>query len=649
MAIGKTNSCGSTDANYPALLNGTLTEFSAPKAKVTTLAPYRFYEFANLTKANFTGLSEIPRYACYNCTKLTEITVPSTVDIISESAFQECTNLVGELAFNNCNIASNAFRNTKISKISGTVTNIGSSAFYSNSSLQSVSLKIDGAVLSSAFNNAYINNFDINTQSVITTLESNCFSYIGKNRQNPENNVFNIDFSNSTFTSIGSSAFSYTTYIDLIFPTTMTTINSSAFSSSSYLNLYYKNVPTLSNTNVFSSATNFKNFFPYDLVQTAKTSTNWSSSTYGIVDSIYGYAPANTFTQGEELPVVDSNGYALTWYSDIAMTQQVTTADTPTQVYYCQVGARTFTKLAKISEFQATCTVSDGTKTYAEGDLIQIGTVLTIAAVGEGENTQVYQFTLNGTNITSGYEYTAGEDNISIICIYWDGVNVPVNPTFSENTPAQIKVGLDTGVGKTLWTVGDTIPITLTDGTQYNLMLYDMTENRYQKSDNSGYSNGVLGFVEITQKAQMNTTNTNVGGWAQSHMKTVTMEEILNKLPAEWQAVISEVKVASTVGGVSTAISYSDNKVFLPARVEFFPGTTDAGLKDEGTLYEYFVGTGTDPDPKRIKYYQGAAQYYWLRSPSPNISYYFYYVYTSGGWLNSTAIITNGVAACFAI
>lgn len=662
MAIGRTNACVSSGSgsneNYKKLLDGSLTEFSTLESGATSLEPYRFYNFKNLASANFTSISVIPNYTCQGCTALNSIVLDSSTTDIGDYAFNGCTTLASSLNLqNNVNVGSYAFSNTKINSIQGNFKSLKSYSFSSNTSLNNINIKIDGSLNDYSFNgDTNVYSFTLNSNSIITTLGSYAFGNFGRLRQNPENNVFVFDFRNSTFSSVGSYCFSgsssssKSSYFDIKFPTTLNTINNYVFQYSDNYNIYYSSVPTLSSTNVFNSATNFKNFFPYNLVQTAKTSTNWASTTNGIVNSIYGYSAENTFTQGETLPLSDSDGYSLTWYSDPDFATQVTTVENPSQVYYCKVGARIFVKISKISQYQATCTVSDGTKTYTQGDLILIGTSLTITATGEGENTQVYQFTLNGTNITSGYEYTVAEDDISIVCIYWDGVNVPVNPTFSENTPAQIKVGIDTGVGKDLWTSGDTIPITLTNGSQCNLVLYDLKQNRYEKSDGSGYSNGVLGFEEVTTIAQMNTTSTNVGGWSESHMKTVTMEEVYNLLPDDWKAVVSEVKVASTVGDGSTAISYSDNKTFVPACVEVGVFTTSSGYKDEGTIFDYFVGTSGSAEPKRVKKnLSGTISSYWLRSPGVTYSNLFINIYASGDWSTYFAYSTSGVSACFAI
>ena len=641
---------------YRGLLNGTLDSFSNLIAKTTTLKPYRFQNFTALTKADFTGITTIPDYTCQNCTNLEDLVLDEDTTSIGQYAFSSCSKIANEITFKDCEIGYQSFYGTKITAVKGTTKNINGQAFYNNSNLKTVDLKVNGSIGDYNFYNSNITSLNIDKDSVITSLGSYAFRSVGSNRTTPESNVFTLDFRNSTFTSLGSSCFQSTKYMDIYFPSTLKTIsNSSQFASSQYLNIYYKNVPTLGGTGVFSSVSNVKNFFPYELLKTATTSTNWVSSS--ILSTIFGYAPANTFNAGETLPENDSQGWSLTWYSDSNMTTEVTTVSDASAIYYCSVGERVAVAVSQITTYQASCTVTDENgKTYSQGDTVKTNTVLTITAQGGTDTPKLYQLTLNGTALVDDQQqtsatskYTVGEDNIAIICIGWDGVNTPVNPSFADNTPAQIKVGIDTGVGKTLWTIGDKKSVTLTNGNTYNLVLLDLTENRYEKSDGSGYSNGVLGFEEIIQNAQINSSPTNAGGWAESKMYKETMSQILAILPQEWQDVISTVKVASTVGSTSTSVSYSDNTVFLPARVEVFDPVTDSGYKDEGTVFDYYKNSGSGSGNIRIKKYNGSVSRWWLRSPFLYNSNSFMFVNTNGDWNVSSASDSYGVSVCFAI
>lgn len=197
-----------------------------------------------------------------------------------------------------------------------------------------------------------------------------------------------------------------------------------------------------------------------------------------------------------------------------------------------------------------------------------------------------------------------------------DMTPITIDPVLGNNTPEAIKYAFDNNVVPSTWNVGDTIKIQLNDGTEEVFVLYDKQRGRYEKTDGSGSTNAVLGSQNIIMSAPMNTTSTNVGGWAQSNMKTVTMNDIYNKFADDWKSIVSKVKVASTVGGQSTAISYSDNMCFVPAYAEFVPNVTTDGYKDEGTVFDYFASTGTGADTRRAKTFNGRTYAYWYRSPS---------------------------------
>ena len=527
----------------------------------------------------------------------------------------------------------------------------------SGSILDEVDIKVNGGISDSAFAGYHrtVSSFNLDPTSVITSLYQYAFYRFGSNRANASTNVFTFDFRNSTFTNVGQYAFAGDSafknkYMNIYFPRTMTTINQNVFQYTDYLNIYYKNVPSLSNTNAFSSATNFKNFFPYNLVQTAKTSTNWSSSTNDIVSSIYGYAEENTFSLGDTLPDTDADGYALTWYSDIAMTQQVTTVADPTQIYYCAVGNKIKVPLS-ITQYQATCVVSDGVNTYTNGDLIPIGSTLTITAVGDTGYPDPYLFTLNGTTIASGDTYTIlGTDTIlNIICLYYDGVNPPVAPVFANSTPQQVKITVDLGLHRIWWSIGDTRVITLTDNQQVTMRYIDQVANRYQKSDLSGYSNAVFEFTTLPMTAKMNTSGTNEGGWPASRMCTVTMPQIYDLLPSDWKAVFSQCRIPSAKSGWDRTIVYADNVSFIPSGQEIYGNSyVNSYYYDEGCVqFDYYRINSANS--YKIKQYNGTNTKYWLRSPYRNISDFFCVVWSEGSINNYYAYGDYGVSVCLII
>lgn len=597
------------------------------------------------------GITEIRPYQFYNCTNLISVELPTTITSIGNYAFSGCSSLSCEFIFNDLTIGEFAFCNTNITAIRGSVKDIGTSAFHYIGGLNLFDLKINGSLGRSAISGwSNVQSFYLDPDSVITDINAGNFYQIGQERM--DDNIFTLDLRNSTFTSIGSSSFVDLKYTDIYLPCISGVIKCyDSFSFLQNVNIYYSNVLEINAESLpFGSSESLKNFFPYDLLKTASISDVWMDSS--VLATIYGYAPANTFDAGYTLPENDSQGNSLVWYSDSSMTKRVINVSDKNSIYYCKLGESVTVTVTGIKSYQATCTVTDSAgKLYSEGDTIKFGTILTITAIGDEGFNQIYKFTLNDNPITSGTTYKVDVDDISIICVYYNGTNFPCEFNFADNTPAQIKLGIDSGVAKVFWNVGDKKEVTLTDGQTVNIVLLDLQSNRYEKSDGIGYSNGVLGIEQCVMKASMNSSATNVGGWAESEMYKTTMATCLALLPIEWQEIISKVKIASTIGSKSTAISYSDNDVFLPAYSEVRAVTTTAGYKDEGSIFDYYASESHTS----VKYYEGSAIGWWLRSPSLKYSKHYLYINSSGSVVNSflTATVNAysllGVSICFAI
>lgn len=82
-------------------------------------------------------MTMVPRYSCYNCTKLTKVTLGKNIKNLGRSCFSDCTNLTTIIGGENLQIVNDyAFYNnsnlTNISRLDvSKLTNIGGYAFYS--------------------------------------------------------------------------------------------------------------------------------------------------------------------------------------------------------------------------------------------------------------------------------------------------------------------------------------------------------------------------------------------------------------------------------------------------------------------------------------------------------------------------------------
>jgi len=223
----------------------------------------------------------------------------------------------------------------------------------------------------------------------------------------------------------------------------------------------------------------------------------------------------------------------------------------------------------------------------------------------------------------------------------------------SECTPIQIKSIGAAGtknasnqwvIGDDVWfEIGDETTINLTNGETLTLQIADFNHD-------VDASDATLPFTFVTKELmadskQMNSTNTNSGGWSNSAMYTYLQETVWSYIPDEWKTVITPAKKKSTEGNQSTNILTSIDNLFLLARVEV-SSTTSAGYVDEGTLYPIFTDSNS-----RIKYKVGAtsASGWWLRSPGVGSSASFCYVSSGGSAFSNGAYYSYGVCFAFCI
>ena len=155
--------------------------------------------------------------------------------------------------------------------------------------------------------------------------------------------------------------------------------------------------------------------------------------------------------------------------------------------------------------------------------------------------------------------------------------------------------------------------------------------------------------------APMNSNNSNSGSWASSQMRSTTMPQYLAKLPRATQNAIGYVqKVTGTWNGSTSGGSNSvtGDKCFLLSGKEIFGGSGDGnGLRcttNEANAtfqYQYFQSIATTPASRNIN--SSANQWWWLRSPSCNSS--FFCSVSTGSSGTNDASSGKGVFAAFCI
>lgn len=162
---------------------------------------------------------------------------------------------------------------------------------------------------------------------------------------------------------------------------------------------------------------------------------------------------------------------------------------------------------------------------------------------------------------------------------------------------------------------------------------------KYYLSDNTSKrcSFSLLASHLLGRTKKWNTTNVNIGGWAESELNKSLNTRLYNAMPTQIKALLKQVIVYSSVGGMSTELSSSDCYIAIPALIEVDPTQTAEPYNSEGTSISYL---NTNDSRKRA--FDGGDYYdYWTRSP--NIGYSSYIWRVGDGENNDTLGGTAGV------
>ena len=144
-----------------------------------------------------------------------------------------------------------------------------------------------------------------------------------------------------------------------------------------------------------------------------------------------------------------------------------------------------------------------------------------------------------------------------------------------------------------------------------------------------------------TETKQMNSSNTNSGGWNSCAMRSTHLPAILALMPAEVQAGIREVQKKSSAGNQSSSIQTTNDKLFLLSEIEIF-GSTTFSFAGEGTQYAYYQAGNS-----KVKNRSGSAFRWWECSPFSSNAAFFCGVPSDGDATVYSASDSNGVAFAF--
>lgn len=215
-----------------------------------------------------------------------------------------------------------------------------------------------------------------------------------------------------------------------------------------------------------------------------------------------------------------------------------------------------------------------------------------------------------------------------------------ISTTLAENSWAQIAAVSNAGNAESYWKVGDEIDVVI-NGETLTFQIFGFNHDNLTDGGKAGITFGMKNLMSETR--QMNTTDTNSGGFTGSAMYDWLQNTLFPELPEDLRSVIRPVDKKSSSGSQSTTIKTESMKLFLFSAIENCLRTTTNVYKDEGETYPIFTDNASRI--KRLTNGAGSAHTWWERSPSASLSNGFCMVTGIGNASSDGA--SNSCGVCF--
>ena len=200
-------------------------------------------------------------------------------------------------------------------------------------------------------------------------------------------------------------------------------------------------------------------------------------------------------------------------------------------------------------------------------------------------------------------------------------------------------------IGSLMKMVPDT-PLVVQDSIIFRLHSY----GHYEKVS-GGMSMADFYMVDALPGRQMNSTNTNVGGWDKSLMREWLNETLFPAVPVFWQTIAAQTYTLANAGNKSYDILKSADYYRIPSNAEVGFSVSSSPYMEEVSMdaNELTFSCYTDNASRIKKVYTGTATEWWLRSASVSGTNIFSYVTTSGGINYYGATNSKGVCVGFSV
>ena len=228
-------------------------------------------------------------------------------------------------------------------------------------------------------------------------------------------------------------------------------------------------------------------------------------------------------------------------------------------------------------------------------------------------------------------------------------------PAFQKDDWSTIASNVKSGTTDK-YNVGDTKEVDLGSLGTHTVRIANKSECTTETSETAcGF---VVEFVDIITEQKFNSTETNVGGWRDSEIRTYVNGTIYESLPSDLQNVITTTKVISSHGSTSGETNFeTQDKLYLLSAHEVWKDGTRNKVSPNDTAYsntkqlDYYKNQGvtTSSYSGAIKKYNGSNDFWWLRTAASSFTNSFFKVYDNGNRDISIAIRSFGVSPAFRI
>lgn len=284
------------------------------------------------------------------------------------------------------------------------------------------------------------------------------------------------------------------------------------------------------------------------------------------------------------------------------------------------------------------------------------GGVIVTATRGEETKTA----TANGDGIATFYALGYGDWEISAtiygskrtktVTIDTQGVKYVSLAALNELSWAQINTLGTAGVLGKIFALGDTKDVTLSGIGTMTLQIADF-DHDYLSGATTAKKAAVTFLCKnlLYQTYQMNSSDTNNGGFPSSSLRSTLDGSIYNALPSDLKAVIKTAYKWYGTGNNTTNGKWSGHKLWLPLTFEMFGESSysPATERTTGNARQYPIFTDNASRIKKMNNGGGSANWYWLASPYAAYATYFCRVGSDGGSDGRNASSSGGV--CFGL